>query len=103
MRKIILKLRKYHLTFSLCEHILDLKIHKMRTEEVHKVKKKLGEKIKLIRESKGLTQAYVSAQLGYKSSSMLSEIESGKKGLDAEKIPLLAEVLGVTIDKLFFD
>jgi transcriptional regulator with XRE-family HTH domain len=41
--------------------------------------------------------------LGYKSSSILSEIESGKKGLDAEKIPLLAEILGVSFDELFFD
>jgi repressor LexA len=70
---------------------------------VKKLKKKLGEKIKEIREKKGLTQAYVSSKLGYKSSSMLSEIESGKKGLDAEKVPLLADILGVPIDKLFFD
>ena len=67
------------------------------------MKKVLGDNIKEIREQKGITQAYVSTKLGYKSSSMLSEIESGKKGLDAEKIPLLANILGVSINELFFN
>jgi transcriptional regulator with XRE-family HTH domain len=66
------------------------------------MKKKIGENIKEIREQKGLTQAFVSKELGYKSPSMLSEIESGKKGLDAEKIPLLANILNVPINDLFF-
>ncbi|WP_117161259.1 helix-turn-helix domain-containing protein [Paraliobacillus sp. X-1268] len=62
----------------------------------------IGEQIKRIRKEKGLTQSYVSKLLGYKSASMLSEIESGKKGLDATKIPLLAEILTVEINELFF-
>lgn len=66
------------------------------------MKKQLGENIKQIREFRGLTQAYVTKELGYKSSSMLSEIESGKKGLDAEKIPILAKVLNVSLDQIFF-
>lgn len=66
------------------------------------MKKKLGENIKQIREFRGLTQAYVTKELGYKSSSMLSEIESGKKGLDAEKIPILAKVLNVSLEQIFF-
>lgn len=66
------------------------------------MKKQFGENIKEIREKKRLTQAFVSKELGYKSPSMLSEIESGKKGLDAEKIPLLASILNVPINELFF-
>lgn len=66
------------------------------------MKAEIGNNIKVIREVKGLTQAYVSEKLGYKSSSMLSEIESGKKGLDAEKIPLLANILNVSIHEIFF-
>lgn len=66
------------------------------------MKKQLGENIKQIREFRGLTQAYVTKELGYKSSSMLSEIESGKKGLDAEKIPILAKVLNVSFEQIFF-
>lgn len=65
-------------------------------------KKQLGENIKKIRDSKDLTQSYVSRCLGYKSPSSLSEIEAGKKGLDAEKIPLLSEILGVSINDIFF-
>lgn len=66
------------------------------------MKNTLGNNIKEIRESQNLTQAFVARKLGYKSSSMLSEIESGKKGLDAEKVPLLASILGVTVNQLFF-
>lgn len=66
------------------------------------MKYNLGTNIKEIRELKGLTQSFVSKELGYKSPSMLSEIESGKKGLDAEKIPLLANILGVSINQIFF-
>lgn len=62
----------------------------------------LGKNIKKIRETRGLTQAFVSKELGYKSPSMLSEIESGKKGLDAEKIPLLANILSVSVNQIFF-
>ncbi|MED0686579.1 helix-turn-helix transcriptional regulator [Anoxybacillus ayderensis] len=67
------------------------------------MKRKLGERIKEIRVQKGLTQSFVAKELGYKSPSMLSEIESGKKGIDAEKIPLLANILGVDINELFFN
>ncbi|WP_018931331.1 helix-turn-helix domain-containing protein [Gracilibacillus lacisalsi] len=65
--------------------------------------RKIGTRIKEIRKSKGLTQAFVSKRLGYKSPSMLSEIESGKKGLDADKIPLVAGILNVDICELFFE
>lgn len=67
-----------------------------------KTKSEIGNNIKVIRETKGYTQSYVSGKLGYKSSSMLSEIESGKKGLDAEKVPLLASILDVKIEQIFF-
>lgn len=67
------------------------------------MKRKLGERIKEIRIQKGLTQSFVAKELGYKSPSMLSEIESSKKGIDAEKIPLLANILGVDINELFFN
>lgn len=66
------------------------------------MKKRIGDNIKEIREFRGLTQSYVTKELGYKSSSMLSEIESGKKGLDSEKIPTLARILNVSIDQIFF-
>ncbi|AEH47106.1 helix-turn-helix domain-containing protein [Parageobacillus thermoglucosidasius] len=66
------------------------------------MKRQIGERIKEIRIKKGLTQSYVAKELGYKSPSMLSEIEAGKKGIDADKIPLLAKILDVDINELFF-
>ncbi|WP_028982764.1 helix-turn-helix transcriptional regulator [Sporolactobacillus terrae] len=65
--------------------------------------KLIGNNIRNIRERNGLTQAFVSKAIGYKSASMISEIESGKKGLDAEKIPLLAKTLNVPVQEIFFD
>ncbi|GED17207.1 MULTISPECIES: helix-turn-helix domain-containing protein [Aneurinibacillus] len=65
--------------------------------------KLIGKRIKKLRLEKGITQIYLSKKLGYKSPSILSEIEAGKKGLDADKVPLIAEVLGVPVNVLFFE
>ncbi|MCP1355521.1 helix-turn-helix transcriptional regulator [Aneurinibacillus migulanus] len=65
--------------------------------------KLIGKRIKKLRLEKGITQTYLSKKLGYKSPSILSEIEAGKKGLDADKVPLIAEVLGVPVNVLFFE
>lgn len=70
---------------------------------VNKVKKLIGKNIKKYRNIKGFTQSYVSKKLGYKSSSILSEIESGKKGIDADKVPSVARILDVNIECLFED
>ncbi|MGM0748750.1 MAG: helix-turn-helix domain-containing protein [Bacillota bacterium] len=63
----------------------------------------IGARIRVIRTQKGFSQEYVAKKIGYKHSSTLSEIESGKKGLNSNKIPIVAEVLGVDINDLFFD
>ncbi|OES45842.1 helix-turn-helix domain-containing protein [Domibacillus iocasae] len=74
------------------------------SKEVEKINNlKLGKRVREIRISKGIKISHVAKKLGYKSSSMISEFERGKKGLDAEKIPLLAEILGVSIEELFFN
>lgn len=64
-------------------------------------KEEIGKNIKKIREQKGLTQIFLAKELGYNSSSSISEIESGKKGLDAHQIPLLAKILNVNIEDIF--
>lgn len=61
----------------------------------------LGSNLKVIREQKGFNQTYVAERLGYKSSSIISEIEKNKKGIDARKIPALALILDVPIEKIF--
>lgn len=70
---------------------------------VKEILNNLGINIKNIREQKGFTQSYVSEKLGYKSPSIISEIEKNKKGIDARKIPSLATILGVSIEEIFFD
>ncbi len=55
-----------------------------------------------IRIKKGITQAYVSNKIGYKHSSSYNDIEAGRRQLKADKVPALAEALGVTVDELFF-
>ncbi|MFT9848471.1 helix-turn-helix domain-containing protein [Aneurinibacillus sp. REN35] len=65
--------------------------------------KVVGKMIRKIRIEKGMTQVHLSKKLGYKSPSILSEIELGKKGVDADKVPLIAEILGVEVTALFFE
>lgn len=63
----------------------------------------LGFRIKQLRLAKGLTQSYVAKQLGYKHSSIISEIEAGKKGISAEKLSTVAKVLGVDVNSFYFE
>lgn len=66
------------------------------------MRENLGIRIKKLRIQQGLTQVDFAKKLGYKHPSIISEIESGKKGLSADKLPLIADVLGVDINTLFF-
>ncbi|GAB6254499.1 helix-turn-helix domain-containing protein [Peribacillus sp. N1] len=66
------------------------------------MKEDLGIRIKELRIKQGLTQVDFAKRIGYKHPSIISEIESGKKGLSANKLPLVANVLGVDINSLFF-
>ncbi|PHE92496.1 transcriptional regulator [Bacillus pseudomycoides] len=62
----------------------------------------LGNRIRDIRKQKNITQEKLAKNLDFSHASAISFIENGKRRLDAEKIPLLAKVLGVSIDELFF-
>lgn len=66
------------------------------------MKEQLGTRIKELRTEKGMTQTDFARKIGYKHPSIISEIESGKKGISAEKLPQIAKVLGVEINSLFF-
>ncbi|HHY72248.1 MAG TPA: helix-turn-helix transcriptional regulator [Bacillus bacterium] len=67
------------------------------------MKRLIGKNIKKYRNIKGFTQAFVSKELGYKSSSTICEIENGKKGVDADNVPRIAKILCVNIENLFDD
>lgn len=63
----------------------------------------LGERIRKIRQDKGITQKFVSEKLGYENASTLCAIEKGERNLPSKKIPIIVEVLDVSYEELFFD
>ncbi|MEI3614613.1 helix-turn-helix domain-containing protein [Pseudogracilibacillus sp. SO30301A] len=67
------------------------------------LRKSLGFRIQRLRKEKGLTQSFVAKKLGYKYPSIISEIESDKKRISAEKLYLLAEILDVDINEFYKD
>ncbi|MGE6618540.1 helix-turn-helix domain-containing protein [Bacillus mycoides] len=61
-----------------------------------------GNRIRDIRKQKNITQEKLAKKLDFSHASAISFIENGKRRLDAEKVPTLANALGVSIDELFF-
>lgn len=61
---------------------------------------RVGERIREIRKSKGITQVYINQQLG-RSTSWLSNIEQGRRILNVEMLEMVAEALGVPVEALF--
>lgn len=60
-------------------------------------------KIRQIRLSKGISQAYISKKLGYKKPSGYGNVEMGRNKLSFEHAVAIAEILGVSIDELTED
>jgi len=63
------------------------------------ISKKLGQNIKKIRISKGMSQGDICRALDMDRSYM-SAIESGKKNITISQLERLAQALGVSVDKL---
>ena len=57
--------------------------------------------IKKLRVKVGLTQKELSKKLGYKHQSAIGMMETGKRNIPSDKIPILAEALGCEIKDLF--
>lgn len=62
----------------------------------------LGSRVRDIRKQKRITQENLAKKLDFSHASAISFIENGKRRLDAEKVPVLANALGVSIEELFF-
>ncbi|PEP93989.1 helix-turn-helix domain-containing protein [Bacillus nitratireducens] len=60
-------------------------------------------RIRHIRKEKKITQEELAKELGFSGSSAISYIENGQRKLNADKIPKLAEILGVTIEEIFLN
>jgi|GEM_PF-6081108 len=67
----------------------------------NKLKFTIGSRIKQAREKSGKTQKEVATMLGFKTPSIISEFESGKKDITASDLGKLAELLGVSINFIF--
>jgi len=67
------------------------------------VKDLLGSRIKQLRLKQGMTQETFAKKIGYRHAAIISEIESGKKKLSSDKLPIVANVLDVDINSLFFE
>ena len=68
--------------------------------------KKLGNRIRLIRQSKGMSQETLANMCGNDSAharSWISKIESGKRNPNMEDLYKIADALGVELSILFID
>lgn len=63
----------------------------------------IGMRIRDIRKKKKITQGELARMLGFSGSSAISYIENGQRKLNADKIPKLAESLGITIEEIFLN
>ncbi|PFW60803.1 helix-turn-helix domain-containing protein [Bacillus sp. AFS075034] len=60
----------------------------------------LGQRIRDIRKRKKITQDELAKMLNYSYASSISYIETGQRQINAKKLPILAEALGVSIEEL---
>lgn len=61
---------------------------------------KVGERIRLLREQKGLSQTQLAIRVGYEGRTAISKVEKGERKIQVELIPKFAEVLGTTPEYL---
>ena len=59
-----------------------------------------AQKLRELREEKGLTQLQLAQKLGFKSYNVISNWEGGKRMPDIENLKLIAKFFGVSIDYL---
>ena len=61
---------------------------------------RFGDKIKQIRESRGLSQQQVAKRLGYRTNSYVSDMEKGKFTPSVDKLGKIAEALDIPLPEL---
>ncbi|MBV8859179.1 MAG: helix-turn-helix transcriptional regulator [Acidobacteria bacterium] len=65
--------------------------------------KRFGEKLRILRQHKGLTLQELATALGYKAHGHLSELEAGKKTPTVDFVLLVARFFEVSTDELLKD
>jgi transcriptional regulator with XRE-family HTH domain len=59
------------------------------------------QKMKQLREQQGFSQWYMAKRLGYKSANGYLYLESGRCQIKSNQVPLIAEILGVSMNELY--
>lgn len=59
-------------------------------------------KLRKKRLEKGISQVFISKKLGYKTASGYANIEAGRNKLSLENAKIIAEIIGVPLEELFF-
>ncbi|AIE31540.1 helix-turn-helix domain-containing protein [Bacillus thuringiensis] len=80
-----------------------MKITNRQNDDLEVKHLSIGMRIRHIRKEKKITQGELARMLGFSGSSAISYIENGQRKLNADKIPKLAESLGVTIEEIFLN
>jgi len=71
----------------------------MEVQELHKT---IGQNVKRFREAKGISQKYLSLEIGHESTTLISQAELGKgKRFNIEHLYKLSKVLDVDICDFF--
>jgi len=65
--------------------------------------KRFGEKLRILRQHKGLTLQELATALGYKAHGHLSELEAGKKTPTVDFVLLVSRYFDVSTDELLKD
>ncbi len=65
--------------------------------------RRFGEKLRILRKRRGLTQQELAAQLGFASQGYIHFLETGQKLPNAVLILKVADLFGVTTDQLMRD
>lgn len=63
----------------------------------------MNSRLRIIRQKKGISQTHMAKELGYKSVSGYSNIESGVRQISLEKAKKISEILDISIEELFFE
>ena len=65
--------------------------------------KKIGSKIKKIRENRGLTKQELAKELGYESDTAIHLIETGKRKVSLEKLKIIANLFKIPISHFILE
>ncbi len=82
---------------------MDQNLSEVSNEEIVRYQQLMGQRVKLLRDKKGISQLQMSLSLGIKSVAFYSNCENSKndKHFNTEHIYKICKVLGISLSKFF--